>query len=332
MTAEDKRMEKANRRLKRPNKKSKTSNLEMLVSLGFDKEFVQENHRLGLKGKRILDEEPDEVTATPKIQYHIPQGFTGRRALPKNTIITKTDYYTKHTVPAPERITVSEEFLVPVEAVDEWARPCFKEVTRFNAMQSMVFEAIYYSNDNVLVSAPTGAGKTNIALLGVINVIKQHMDEDHVVQGEFKIVYVAPMKALAAEITDKFSKKLGFLGIKVRELTGDMQLTKTEMLKTHILVTTPEKWDVVTRKSDSASSLVRLIILDEIHLLDDSRGAVLECLVSRSLRQVEISQTSMRIVALSATLPNYQDVAHFIKAPDNGVFYFDGKYRPIPLE
>ena len=40
----------------------------------------------------------------------------------------------------------------------------------------------------------------------------------------------------------------------------------------------------------------------------------------------------MRIVALSATLPNYKDVARFINAPDNATFYFDGKYRPIPLE
>jgi activating signal cointegrator complex subunit 3 len=74
----------------------------------------------------------------------------------------------------------------------------------------------------VLVSAPTGAGKTNIALLAVINVIKAHMDESNVIREEFKIVYVAPMKALAAEVTDKFSSKLGFLGIRVRELTGDM--------------------------------------------------------------------------------------------------------------
>jgi activating signal cointegrator complex subunit 3 len=64
----------------------------------------------------------------------------------------------------------------------------------------------------------------------------------------FQIVYVAPMKALAAEMTANFSKRLSSLGISVREFTGDMSLTKTEMLNTQILVTTPEKWDVATRK------------------------------------------------------------------------------------
>ncbi len=71
------------------------------------------------------------------------------------------------------------------------------------------------------------------------------------------------MKALAAEIVRKINKRLQWLSISVRELTGmlnsyfsnslisfpgDMQLTKAEIAQTQIIVTTPEKWDVVTRK------------------------------------------------------------------------------------
>ena len=56
------------------------------------------------------------------------------------------------------------------------------------------------------------------------------------------------MKALAAEIVRKFTKRLQWLAIHVRELTGDMQMTKAEIAETQIIVTTPEKWDVVTRK------------------------------------------------------------------------------------
>lgn len=64
-----------------------------------------------------------------------------------------------------------------------------------------------------------------------------------------QIVYVAPMKALAAEMASNFSRRLLPLGLSVRELTGDMQLTKSEIMETQMLVTTPEKWDVVTRKA-----------------------------------------------------------------------------------
>ena len=55
-----------------------------------------------------------------------------------------------------------------------------------------------------------------------------------------------------------------------------------------MIVTTPEKWDVITRKSSdmSLSLLVKLLIIDEVHLLNDDRGPVIEALVARTLRQV----------------------------------------------
>lgn len=58
-----------------------------------------------------------------------------------------------------------------------------------------------------------------------------------------KVVYIAPMKALAQEIVEKFSSKLKPLGMVVRELTGDMQLTRAAAEAANMIVTTPEKWD-----------------------------------------------------------------------------------------
>ena len=153
---------------------------------------------------------------------------------------------------------------------------------------------------------------------------------------DVKIVYVAPMKALAAEVTGKLGKRLAWLGIKCREYTGDMHLTKAEILETQIIVTTPEKWDVVTRKGTGDTQLVqkvRLLIIDEVHMLHDERGAVLESLVARTQRQVESTQSLIRIVGLSATLPNYVDVADFLSVNRHaGLFYFDASFRPVPLE
>lgn len=62
------------------------------------------------------------------------------------------------------------------------------------------------------------------------------------------------------------------------------------------------------------------------------RGPVIEALVARTLRQVEATQSMIRIVGLSATLPNYIDVARFLNVnPYIGLFYFDGRFRPVPL-
>ena len=73
-----------------------------------------------------------------------------------------------------------------------------------------------------------------------------------------------------------------------RELTGDMQLTKRELEETQMIVTTPEKWDVITRKGGdvAVAAAVRLLIIDEVHLLNDERGPVIETLIARTLRQV----------------------------------------------
>jgi antiviral helicase SLH1 len=183
-------------------------------------------------------------------------------------------------------------------------------------------------------------------MLTILHTIGQHVEPNPIENPEatefavntddFKIVYVAPMKALAAEVTEKLGKRLAWLGIKCREYTGDMQLTKAEIVQTQIIVTTPEKWDVVTRKGTGDTELVqkvRLLIIDEVHMLHDERGAVLESLVARTERQVESTQSLIRIVGLSATLPNYVDVADFLKVNKYaGLFYFDASFRPVPLE
>jgi len=92
-------------------------------------------------------------------------------------------------------------------------------------------------------------------MLAILREIEKHIgpnfEKPSVIDNLFKIIYISPMKALAGEIERKFSLRLSYLGIKVRELSGDMQLTKKEIEETHIILTTPEKWDVVTRKANA---------------------------------------------------------------------------------
>uniref|UniRef100_A0A673GML6 BRR2 homolog n=1 Tax=Sinocyclocheilus rhinocerous TaxID=307959 RepID=A0A673GML6_9TELE len=129
--------------------------------------------------------------------------------------------------------------------------------------------------------------------------------------------------------------RLASYGITVSELTGDHQLCKEEINATQIIVCTPEKWDIITRKGGDRTytQLVRLIIIDEIHLLHDDRGPVLESLIARTIRNVELTQEDVRLIGLSATLPNYEDVATCLRVdPSKGLFYFDNSFRPVPLE
>ena len=82
---------------------------------------------------------------------------------------------------------------------------------------------------------------------------------------------------------------------------------------------------------DAVYQTIGLVIIDEIHLLADERGAVIESVVARLHRLVESTQQSMRLVGLSATLPNYSDVALFLGVNKRGLFHFgQGKNPKIP--
>ncbi|KAF9624234.1 hypothetical protein IFM89_008969 [Coptis chinensis] len=245
--------------------------------------------------------------------------------------------YEEVHVPAlkPKLLEPGEE-LIKISAMPDWAQPAFKgSTTQLNRVQSKVYETALFTAENLLLCAPTGAGKTNVAVLTILQQIALNRNQDGSFNNSnYKIVYVAPMKALVAEVVEKLSKCLQHYSVQVKELSGDISLTRQQIEETQIIVTTPEKWDIVTRKSGDRTytQLVKLLIIDEIHLLHDNRGPVLESIVARTVRQIETTKEHIRLVGLSATLPNYEDVALFLRVdPGKGLFYFDNSYRPCPL-
>ncbi|KAJ1733400.1 Pre-mRNA splicing [Coemansia biformis] len=257
---------------------------------------------------------------------------------PKGAVKTVMAGYEEIRVPAPEKLPPpsADDPLVELDALPAWTHVSFKGVTELNRIQSRVFPVAFGKDDNLLICAPTGAGKTNCAALTMLRTIEQFRDPEsgRIDADSFKMVYIAPMKALVSEMAGSFAKRLEPLGLRVAELTGDSQLTKQQISETQLIVTTPEKWDVITRKGGEGSytALVRLVIIDEIHLLHDNRGPVLEALVCRMLRTQEQTQERVRLVGLSATLPNYEDVATFLRVPRDALFHFDARYRPCPLQ
>ena len=273
---------------------------------------------------------------------------SGRRyALPVGSERKEYAKYEEYSIPAAKVGSIAAgQRLVPIDEMDSLCQKTFKGYKTLNRMQSLLYPVAYKTSENMLICAPTGAGKTDAAMLAILNTIAHNIFPNPIeypdavdfelYADDFKIVYVAPMKALAAEITEKLGKRLAWLGVQVREYTGDMQLTRDEIRATQILVVTPEKWDIATRTGSGDTELVqkvRLLIIDEVHMLHDERGAVIESLVARTERQVESTQSLIRLIGLSATLPNYIDVADFLKVNRMaGLFYFDASFRPVPLE
>eukprot|EP00923_Selenidium_pygospionis_P001764 GHVN01002591.1.p1 GENE.GHVN01002591.1~~GHVN01002591.1.p1 ORF type:complete len:1114 (+),score=91.98 GHVN01002591.1:492-3344(+) len=194
-------------------------------------------------------------------------------------------------------------------------------------MQSAVAKTITVTQENILVCSPTGTGKTELAILCILKVLLEGRPR------RGKTIYIAPMKALVSEIVSKLQRRLCKYGLCIIECTGDSAVRRDDLLRADIIVATPEKWDIVTRSENAElDGMVRAVIFDEVHLLRTERGATIETLVSRTLRQVETTQTMVRLIGLSATLPNYADVAEFLCVGPQGLFYFGEEFRATPLE
>lgn len=134
--------------------------------------------------------------------------------LPESAKRVDNNVYEEVNLPintAPIDLKIGEE-RVKIKDLDEIGQMAFQGTKELNRIQSVVFQRAYHCNDNLLVCAPTGAGKTNVAMLTIVNTIRAHTDQGVIHRDQFKIVYVAPMKALAAEMVQNFGKRLSKLG------------------------------------------------------------------------------------------------------------------------
>jgi len=204
------------------------------------------------------------------------------------------------------------------------------EPAAIDFLTSEGFEKLYepqaYSVDagildgtSVLVSAPTASGKTLIAMLGMLAHLPKHKS---------KIVYLSPLRALAAEKFTEFKKleKIN-LGrkIKVGISTGDFDSVEDKLENSDILVLTNEKMDALMRFGQSWISEIGLVIVDEIHLIgDEGRGPTLEMVLTR-LKSGLIGKIP-QIIALSATITNSDELAEWLDCE-----HVESTWRPVPL-
>lgn len=218
---------------------------------------------------------------------------------------------------------------LPVEGtIDERFRGMFP-YEKFNRMQSIAVPAILRTDGSVVVSAPTASGKTVLAEAAMVKELGR--------PDRGKVLFIAPLRALTNEKEAGWKQVLSRIDFKVYVVTGERDLYPSEARAADVIITTPEKWDSATRKyMQDRYDFVRdvtLIVVDEVHLLDsDGRGGTLEAVISRMRRIKAQHGGRLRIVALSATMPNIVDVARWIGAPPECVLEFDGSYRPVELE
>lgn len=217
---------------------------------------------------------------------------------------------------------------LPVQALKNPIYESLYKFTHFNPIQTQIFHCLYYTDNNVLLGAPTGSGKTIVAELAIF---REFNKDPHA-----KVVYIAPLKALVKERINDWKKRFetSVLGKRVVELTGDTTPDIKAIRDSQVIVTTPEKWDGISRSWQTRDYVrdVVLIVIDEIHLLGEDRGPVIEVIVTRTNFISSHTGKSIRIVGLSTALANAQDLANWLGIKKMGLYNFKPSVRPVPLQ
>lgn len=151
------------------------------------------------------------------------------------------------------------------------------------------------SSTSKIVKMPTSAGKTRIAELAIVHTLAHHP--------QARCIYVAPYRALVSELEQSFFHTLNDLGYQVSSIVGTYESSDFEDLlfqEASVIVTTPEKLDLLLRTRPELLADTQLFVLDEIQILDDpQRGAKYELLLTRLKRRFP----GARFLVLSAVLP-----------------------------
>ena len=271
----------------------------------------------------------------------------------------------------PEQITPYTDLQdltpLPIAALqDEKYEQLYNHVETFNPIQTQLFHVLYHTDTPVLLGAPTGSGKTFVAEIALLRMKRIHKDGI--------CVYIAPLKSLARQRLTEWRNRFGSppLNWNILELSGDTHHDQRALEKADVLVCTPEKWDLISRgwRGDNETSSekkenekrafikrVRLLVIDEIHLLGEERGAVLEAIVSRTrfisqhleesggVQRLDEDSSSqgkrpeiVRIVGLSTAVANPLDLADWIgidtkgitRSAKRGLYNFRPSIRPVP--
>jgi len=170
------------------------------------------------------------------------------------------------------------------------------------------------TDKSFVISAPTASGKTLIAEMAFLRAILEE---------NAKVIYLVPLRALAREKYEEFKKKYSSAGLKISWSIGDYDRADPFLGMADLIITTNEKMDSLMRHNVQWIHEIALVIADEIHLIGDPwRGPTLEIVLTR----LKAINANIRVIALSATIPNGSEIAEWLNAE-----LIVSLWRPVPL-
>ena len=189
-----------------------------------------------------------------------------------------------------------------------------EKITELRPAQEKAIKKGLLEGKNLLVCTPTASGKTLIAELACFKAVFENKG---------KAVYIVPLKALASEKYNDFRRKYGSKA-KIALSIGDSDSSDSYLADYDVIITTSEKLDSLIRHRIPWLAEVKVIVVDEVHLLNDpSRGPTLEIILTILIQLLKKTQ----FIALSATIGNPKELAEWLNAE-----LVEDDWRPVKLE
>ncbi|MBN1330649.1 MAG: DEAD/DEAH box helicase [Candidatus Heimdallarchaeota archaeon] len=220
----------------------------------------------------------------------------------------------------------------------------FKDILRLKKIQRLTDiqkKALPFINsmDNLVIVAPSGAGKTLIAeMIALKDIIHENLfnkiieDNDNnqtisykVINDNYecytKTIFLVPLRALAEEKASDLARSYKEYKLKIHLSMSDVDFNEEEIINCHILISTYERFRTIIGRLPNILDYIQNVVIDEFHIISsEERGPVLETILTSLLDKV-------RLILLSATAANPNDIAQWLKAK----LIFSDK-RLIPLE
>ncbi len=186
-------------------------------------------------------------------------------------------------------------------------------ISELRPPQVMAIHSGLFESENLMISAPTASGKTLIAEMAVLN---------NIVNKGGKAVYLCPLRALASEKYEEFQTK--YKNIKTVLSIGDFDSRDSYLHEYDLIVTSNEKLDSLLRHGIDWIRKVKVVIVDEVHLINEiERGPTLEVLITR----LKLLLPAAQFIYLSATVKNSEELSLWLDAK-----LVKSDYRPVELK
>ena len=165
-----------------------------------------------------------------------------------------------------------------------------------------------------IVSIPTSSGKTRIGEIAILNCLLN--------EPKAKILFIAPYRSLAYEIENSFDEIFSNLDVSVSHLYGGSLFSKLDeriIDESSVIVATPEKAKALFRSNEDILSCIKLVIIDEGHLLGTDKRLIVNEMFYEELKY-HVKANGGRFLLLSAVLPNAEDLSEWLTDSTDNVY------------